>query len=162
MLDMSILSDLTMARMHSRKKGVAGSTRPAERKTPSWQTYKPAEVEALIEKLAKEGKPTSQIGMILRDTYGVPDVKSTLKKTVLDVLKEKKMAPKLPEDLSSLLRRVVALQKHAGKNKQDMTAKRGIQLTESKILRLIKYYKINKVLPADWKYDRTNVQLLLK
>ena len=151
-----------MARAYSRSKGKAKSTRPSERKVPQWQSYKPAEVEALIVKLAKEGKPASQIGLILRDSYGVPDVKTAVKKTVSAVLKEKNAAPKLPEDLAALLRRVISLQKHAEKNKQDMTAKRGLQLTEAKVMKLLKYYKAKNVLPATWKYDRSNVQLLLK
>ena len=151
-----------MARIYSRKKGKAGSTRPSTRKAPSWQAYKPAEVEALIVKLAKEGKSPSSIGMQLRDTYGVPDVKSTLKKQVLAVLKEKDAAPKLPEDLTSLLRRVIALQKHLDKNHLDESAWRGLTITESKIGRLVKYYKRSKVLPETWVYDKKNVQLLLK
>jgi small subunit ribosomal protein S15 len=151
-----------MSRMYSRKKGTASSTRPTERKAPAWQQYKPAEVEALIVKLAKEGKPSSQIGLFLRDAYGIPDIRASIKKKIGDVLKEKKVEQKLPEDLTALLRRVIYLQKHMEKNKQDMTALRGMQLTESKIGRLVKYYKRTHVLADAWKYDRDNVQLLLK
>ncbi len=151
-----------MARIYSRKKGKAGSTRPVERKVPSWQSYKPNEVEALIVKLAKEGKSPSQIGMHLRDSYGIPDVKASLKKQVLQVLKEKELAGKLPEDLTALLRRVVDLVKHLEKNHKDETAYRGLTITESKIGRIVKYYKKSKVLPASWNYSRENVQLLLK
>ena len=151
-----------MARIYSRRKGQAGSTRPVERKAPSWQSYKATEVEALIVKLGKEGKTPSQIGLMLRDTYGVPDVKAALKKQLLQVLKEKGVTQKLPEDLTALLRHVVALQKHILANKQDMTAGRGLIIAESKIGRIVKYYKSSKVLPATWKYDRENVQLLLK
>lgn len=148
--------------MYSRKKGAASSTRPTERKVPSWQKYKPNEIEALIVKLAKEGKQPSQIGLYLRDAYGIPDIKAALKKSITQILKEKNAAGKLPEDLTSLLRQVIALQKHMERNKQDMTAKRGLQLTESKLMRLVKYYKRSKVLPETWMYDRANVQLLLK
>ena len=38
-------------------------------------------------------------------------------------------------------------------NKQDQTAKRGLQLTESKINRSAKYYRKEKKLAVDWKYD---------
>jgi len=69
---------------------------------------------------------------------------------------------KMPEDLTSLLRRVVDLQKHMERNKQDMTALRGMQITEAKIGKLVKYYKLNKVLPETWNYSRDSVQLLLK
>ena len=151
-----------MARVYSRKKGKAGSTRPVERKVPSWQTYKANEVEALIVKLSKEGKTPSQIGMVLRDSYGVPDIKATLKKQVLQVLKEKGISSKLPEDLTALLRRVIDLSKHLEKNHKDETAYRGLTITESKIGRIVKYYKRTKVLPEEWVYSRENVQLLLK
>ncbi|MBN2421262.1 30S ribosomal protein S15 [Candidatus Woesearchaeota archaeon] len=151
-----------MARMYSRKKGKAGSVRPAERKAPHWQKYSASEVEALIVKLAKEGKTPSQVGALLRDTYGVPDVKASTKKQVAAIMKEKKVEMKLPEDLTSLMRRVIALQKHMEKNRQDMTAKRGMMITESKIMKLVKYYKLNKSLPETWNYSRENVQLLLK
>ncbi len=151
-----------MARMYSRKKGKAGSVRPSERKQPSWQKYNANEVEALIVKLAKEGRTPSQIGATLRDAYGVPDVKASTKKQIAAIMKEKKVEMKLPEDLTSLLRRVVSLQKHIERNRQDKTASRGLMITESKVLKLIKYYKEHKVLPENWNYDRSNVQLLLK
>lgn len=35
------------------------------------------------------------------------------------------------------------------------------QLTESKILRLVRYYKRNSVLPDDWKYTLANAKLLV-
>ncbi len=151
-----------MARVYSRRKGKAGSTRPSVRKAPSWQKYNASEVEALIVKLSKEGKSPSQIGMILRDSYGVPDVKASTKKQVVGILKEKNVSLKLPEDLTALLRRVVDLLKHLEKNHKDESAYRGLGITESKIGRVVKYYKSAKKLPQDWKYDRENVQLLLK
>jgi len=151
-----------MARMHSRRKGKAGSNRPITREAPSWLKLQPKEIEMLIVKYAKEGKTPSQVGLHLRDSYGIPDVKAVLKKQVLQVLKEKNASPKLPEDLTSLLRRIVALQKHIEKNRLDESAYRGSVITESKIGRLVKYYKKSKVLPETWKYDRDNVQLLLK
>ena len=47
------------------------------------------------------------------------------------------------------------------KNKKDYVAKRGLQLTESKIKRLTKYYKRVGKLPENWKYDREKVKLLV-
>src|SRR3989338_2145164 len=38
---------------------------------------------------------------------------------------------------------------------------RGLQLTESKIKRLVKYYKANGKLPQNWKYDREQAKLLI-
>jgi small subunit ribosomal protein S15 len=151
-----------MARAYSGRKGAASSTRPSVRKSPAWQKYGAEEVEALVTKLAKEGKTSSQIGMHLRDVYGIPDIKATAKKSVIKILKEKKLMPKLPEDLASQLRRIVSLTKHMEKNRQDMSAKRGIQLTEAKIFKMMKFYKSNGTLPSEWKYERENAQLLLK
>ena len=45
--------------------------------------------------------------------------------------------------------------------KKDMTAKRGLILTESKIRRLIKYYHNTGRLPLDWKYTREGAKLLV-
>ena len=150
-----------MARIHSRKKGKAGSHKPHGKKN-SWVRYKPKEVELLITKLAKEGKSASQIGLYLRDNYGIPDVKQVVKKSVTQVLKEKKLSKKLPEDLLNLIKKSVMVKKHFEENRQDMTALRGLQLTDSKIRRLVKYYKETKVLPFDWKYDAESLRFYLE
>ena len=55
----------------------------------------------------------------------------------------------------------VGVKKHLEENKHDMPAKRGLQLTESKIRRLIKYYKKIKKLPIDWKYDENSIKLFV-
>jgi len=151
-----------MARMHSKKKGRSGSTKPVRKVPPSWLKYKPFEVEKLVVKLSKEGKSSAEIGIELRDTYGIPSVKSITGKKINKILKENEMLPKIPEDIKNLMKRALALMKHLEKNKKDNIAKRGLQLTESKIRRLTKYYKKNKILPKDWKYSREKINLLLK
>mgnify|MGYP001184412138 CR=1 FL=1 len=150
-----------MARMYSRKKGKAGSTKPISKDNPVWVSYKPAEVEALIVKLAKQDMSSSKIGLVLRDSYGIPDVKVVLGKKIVQVLKEKKLAKKLPEDITFLIHKHIREMKHFDENKHDMVAKRGLGLTEAKIRRLAKYYKKNGVLPTDWKYDKTRAKLLV-
>jgi small subunit ribosomal protein S15 len=142
-----------MARMYSRRKGKAGSHKPATPSVPSWVRYKGKEIEFLIVKLAKEGKSSSQIGIVLRDTYGVPDDKLIAKKSILQILKEKKLTSQIPEDLLALIKRDIALIKHVTANHKDESAKRGVTLTESKIRRLIKHYKATGKLPTGWKYD---------
>lgn len=148
-----------MARMHSRKKGKSGSNKPVQKAKPTWIRYKPKEIELLIVKFAKEGKTSSEIGIILRDVYGVPDVKLLIGKTVSKVLGEKNLLKELPEDLVALMKRSVFIRKHIENNKQDMTAKRGLQLTDSKIKRLIKYYKKAGKIPADWKFDPSKLKM---
>jgi len=142
-----------MARMHSRAKGKAGSLRPAKKTVPTWIRYKTNEIELLIAKLSKEGLRPSEIGTFLKDSYGIPDVKLLAGKTVIRILKEKNLAAAVPEDLQALIKRSIDLRKHLETNKGDMTAKRGLQLAESKIRRLVKHYKSTKVFPADWNYD---------
>ena len=150
-----------MARMHSRDKGKSGSTKPTKKTSPSWSQYKPKEIELLIVKYAKEGKAPSQIGMFLRDEYGIPDVKIVTGKSITKILSEKKLMGELPEDLLSLIRKAILIRKHLEENHKDQPGKRGLRLTESKIMRLAKYYKKSGRLPTTWKYDPEKVKLTI-
>ncbi len=51
--------------------GTSASCLPYSRKNPSDLKTSPKDVEDLIIKFAKQGLTESQIGVILRDTYGV-------------------------------------------------------------------------------------------
>ena len=150
-----------MARMHSRKKGNAGSKKPLKKAAPAWVRYQAKEVELLVAKVAKEGRTTSQIGLVLRDSYGVPDIRKTAGKRVTAILKDKNLKPQIPEDLMSLIKKSVTIKKHLEGMKHDMTAVRGFELTDSKIRRLVKYYKRENVLPKDWSYDPEKVKLII-
>jgi len=150
-----------MARMYSRRKGKSGSTRPSEKKKKFWVILDAKEVESLIVKLAKSGMAKSQIGLTLRDSYGIPDVKDVSKKSITKILEKNKLEQELPEDLSALIKRDIQLLKHLEKNKQDQVAKRGLRLTESKINRLVLYYKRTKRLPKDWVFDKDKARLLV-
>lgn len=147
-----------MARMHSRKKGKSGSNKPVK-KTAIWVRYKPKEIELLIAKLAKEGKSASEIGLFLRDSYGIPDVKSVTSKRITKIMKEKNLGKEIPEDLLNLIKKSVQIRKHLEENHKDKTALRGLQLTDSKIRRLVKHYKEKKVLPIDWKFDPKSLRM---
>lgn len=142
-----------MARMYSRSKGKAGSHKPLQLAVPSWVRYSEKEVELLITKLAKEGKSPSQIGMLLRDTYGIPSSRLITKKRMTELLKEKKLVSEIPEDLLALIRKSITINKHLEINKKDETARRGLLVTESKIRKTIKYCKKAGKLPSEWKYD---------
>jgi len=104
-------------------------------------------------KLAKEGKPASIIGGILRDQYGIPLVKSIVGKSISQILKEAGLAPTLPEDLGNLIRRATRLRRHLEKSGVDAYNRRSLQMIESRIHRLVKYYRRTGVLPADYKYS---------
>lgn len=151
-----------MARMHARKKGKSGSTKPVVSQADKWLEYNNDEIVKIIIDLAKAGKTPSQIGLTLRDQYGVPDVEALTKKKITQIMKEHKLAPALPEDLTNMLRQALNLRKHLERNPRDQSNSRGLQLTESKIKRLVHYYKRKKTLPADFYYDVKNIELLLR
>jgi len=151
-----------MARMHSRNKGKSKSTKPIRKTKPSWVRYSSKEVEQLVLKLAKQDIKPSKIGIMLRDSYGIPDVKLITKKRITKILEENNIKLDLPEDLTNLIKKQIKIMKHLEKNKKDMPSKRGLQLTESKIRRLVKYYKKTKRLPLSWVYDRTRADFLIK
>lgn len=151
-----------MAKMHSRKKGNAGSKRPLRPTKPTWQRYKQKEIELLIAKLLKEGKSMSETGIILRDSYGIPDVRQATEKSIGEIAIEKKLVKELPEDMLSLMKRFIQIRNHLELHKQDMPALRGLQLTESKIKRLVKYYKRLGKISVDWKFNPDQVKIYIQ
>ena len=149
-----------MARIHARRRGRSGSSPQTREKNPKWAP-KSKDVEKEVTKLASEGLSTSQIGITLRDMHGVPSVKLATGKSILGILKENEASPSLPEDLTNLMRKAVRLGEHLKVNNKDIHNTRALRLTEAKILRLVKYYRSNKVLPDDWKYSLANAKLLV-
>lgn len=139
-----------MARMHARKRGKSGSTRPISKRPPAWLRITPEEVEGLIVKYAKEGYSPSMIGVLLRDQHGVPLVKAILGKTIKQVLKENGLYPELPEDLANLVARARRMYTHLQRHRSDRYNIHRLQLVESKIRRLAKYYKERGEIPKDW------------
>lgn len=149
-----------MARMYARRRGKSGSKKPLAKAT--WSEYKKGEVERLVVKLAKDGLQTAKIGLVLRDQYGIPSVKDITGKKITAIIIENKLQPKLPEDLFNFLKRSVKLREHLEKNKKDMHSKRGLELLESNIRRLVKYYIRKRKLPEDWKYDPKRTKLIVQ
>ncbi len=129
---------------------------------PSWVTHTEDEVVQLIEKLAKEGKDSAQIGTVLRDQYGIPSARNVAGKKIAKIMRDKKLYPKIPEDLFSLLKHAVRLRGHLDKNKRDAHSKRGLEKTESRVRDLIKYYIKTGLLPEGWKYDPERAKLLVQ
>jgi small subunit ribosomal protein S15 len=122
------------------------------KRPPSWVTYQPDEVKALIINLAREGRSQSEIGNVLRDEHGVPLVKPIVGVGISKVLKEAGLAKTVPEDLYNLMVQATRMKRHMERNKKDFGNKRGLQLTESMIYRLTKYYKRVGKLPKEWNY----------
>ena len=138
----------------SSMRGGSRSTRPVSKRPPNWVVYQPDEVKALIINLAREGKRQSEIGNILRDIHGVPLVKPIVGYGIHKVLEEAGLAPDIPEDLYNLMVRATKLRRHLDRNRKDFSNKRGLQLTESMIYRVTRYYKRKGALPRDWNYRR--------
>ena len=151
-----------MARLHARKRGKAGSKKPSRKTPPKWVRYKRNEIEKLVLKFAKEGNSSSMIGLILRDQFGVPSVKKITGKTISEIMEENDTYPKIPEDLFNLLKQAVNLRDHLEKHKKDYTSKRGLELLESKIRRLGKYYVKKNILPEDWRYSPEKAKLIVQ
>jgi small subunit ribosomal protein S15 len=149
-----------MARIHARTKGKSGSTHPLREKHPEWSSLNPREIEGRIMELAKAEKTTSEIGMILRDQYAVPDVKVATGKTITQILKQNNITSEIPEDLQSLIKTALKLKKHIDQNQKDYKTKRNLSLTESKIRRLMKYYHREHRLPEGWKYSLEQAKLM--
>lgn len=64
-----------MGRLHSNGKGISASAIPYSRTPPPWLKVTPEQVVDQICKLAKKGATPSQIGVVLRDSHGVAQVK---------------------------------------------------------------------------------------
>jgi small subunit ribosomal protein S15 len=151
-----------MARMHSKKRGKSGSKRPPVRTTPEWVEYSAHEVEDMISKFAKEGQTPTQIGMRLRDSYGVPSVKNLTKKSINKILEAGNARPQYPDDLLALIKRAVNMRQHLKSNKGDKHNRVKLIHVESKINRLVKYYTASGRMPADWVYEHDKAALIVK
>ncbi|CAI9770318.1 unnamed protein product [Fraxinus pennsylvanica] len=150
-----------MGRMHSRGKGISASALPYKRTPPSWLKISSQDVEDNICKFAKKGLTPSQIGVILRDSHGIAQVKSVTGSKILRILKGHGLAPEIPEDLYHLIKKAVAIRKHLERNRKDKDSKFRLILVESRIHRLARYYKKTKKLPPVWKYESTTASTLV-
>lgn len=150
-----------MAKLHTRRKGKSGSKRPIRSEPPEWSNTNKDEIENTIQQLAGQGKSSSEIGMILRDRYGVPDVTLVTGKKIVAIMKEKKVAPKIPEDIYNLMVKALELKKHLDRSPKDVHNKRSFNNTESKIRRLAKYYRSKGDLPPAWKYSIQRAEMLI-
>ena len=64
-----------MGRLHSNGKGISASAIPYSRAPPAWLKTTPEQVVDQICKLARKGATPSQIGVVLRDSHGIAQVK---------------------------------------------------------------------------------------
>jgi ribosomal protein S15P/S13E len=90
--------------------------------------------------------------MMMRDRYAVPLVKSMTGKNVQELLRPGQQAGALPEDLSVLVNKATEMRRHLEKNRKDYVNKRSLAMIESKIHRLVKYYRAKGQLRPEWEY----------
>ncbi|RMY13938.1 hypothetical protein D0868_01732 [Hortaea werneckii] len=152
-----------MGRLHSKGKGISDSAIPYSRTPPAWLKTTPDQVVDQICKLARKGATPSQIGVVLRDSHGVAQVKIVTG-----------LAPEIPEDLYMLIKKAsslklcprnlqdaVAVRKHLERNRKDKDSKFRMILIESRIHRLSRYYKKVGALPPTWKYESATASTLV-
>lgn len=68
-------------------KGIARSALPYRRTPPAWLKTSSEELKDQVCKLARKGLTPSQVGVILRDSHGVAQVKSVTGNKILRILK---------------------------------------------------------------------------
>jgi len=141
-----------MSRIHSGHKGRAGSHRPYPLTKPEWVTVSREDLVNQAVQLSKTGLSAAQVGLNLRDSFGVPSARAVTGKRLGALLKESGVAPEIPDDLQALLKRVVHLQRHLETHPKDLSNRRGLTLMESRIRRLARYYRQRKRIPDTWRY----------
>ncbi len=148
-----------MSRIHSGRKGRAGSHRPYPLVKPEWVTATSEEVTAQAIQLAKGGRTAALVGQMLRDSSAVPSVRAVTGKRLGALLADNGLKPEIPDDLQSLLKRVVHLQRHLETHPNDLANKRGLTLLESRIRRLARYYRQHRRIPEGWRYSAAGAAL---
>jgi small subunit ribosomal protein S15 len=142
--------------MHTRRRGSSDSDKPVADEPPEWSDVDADDVEERVVELAEQGHDPSQIGLKLRDEgvkgTPVPNVKLATGRKVTEILEENDVAPDVPEDLRNLMERAVRLREHVEEHGQDAQNKRALQNTESKIRRLVDYYRGDE-LDEDFTYS---------
>ncbi|MFH1786135.1 MAG: 30S ribosomal protein S15 [archaeon] len=137
-------------------------TAKSAKKTPLASEGAKLDIQKTAADLYKKGYSPSKIGIELRDKHGIPSVKRATGNKLHAVLKSEGISPETPEDLVNLIRRATVVSQHLSTNKKDNVSRRGLQLTESKIRRIVKYYKSTGRLPKSWEYDLSKSKLLIE
>ena len=131
--------------MHTRRRGSSDSDTPVTDDPPEWSDVDTERIEERVVELVEEGHDPSEIGLALRDAgvggTPIPDVKLATGKKVGEILAEHDAEPDLPEDLRNLMEKAINLREHMQENPQDHQNKRALQNVESKVRRLVDYYR---------------------
>ena len=151
-----------MARMHSKGKGTSGSSKPNNNTAPSWSESDKETVEELILKYANEGHSSAKIGSLLRDMHAVPDVRLVMGERISQTLSRNNLDSTYPEDMMNLMRKALSLIDHLSSNKKDLHNRRQLELCESRVRRLAKYYVRTGRISSTWTYKRDQLRLMVE
>ena len=151
-----------MARMHSKGKGTSGSSKPNIDTAPSWSESDKGTVEELIIKYANEGHSSAKLGSLLRDMHAVPDVRLVMGERISKTLSRNDLESTYPEDMMNLMRKALSLIDHLSGNKKDLHNRRQLELCESRLRRLAKYYVRTGRISSTWTYKRDQLRLMVE
>ena len=138
------------------------STKPVKILKREWTELSDKDIEDKIVELYKQGHSPAKIGEILRDQYGVPSVRAQIGKKLVEVLKERGVYSKYPQDFTDVAKKVVNLEEHLKKNKKDYKAKRALQIATSKLRAMGKYLVKKGVLDKNWRLDKEELRLIIR
>ena len=102
------------------------------------------------------------IGTILRDQHAVPDARLVTGERISETLMRNGIGGKYPEDMMNLMRQALRMIDHLNTNHKDLHNRRQLELTESRIRRLAKYYIGTGKLDSDWAYKRDQLRLMVE
>jgi small subunit ribosomal protein S15 len=142
-----------MSRMHKEAHGSSGSSKPVDKENPDWVEFEEDEIIEIILELREEGHDPAQIGLRLRDQYGIPSVKQATGKKLTEILEEEDEAPEIPEDLKNLVEKAESIQDHVDENPSDEQAQRQLELTKAKVRKVADYHREEGNIPEDWEYE---------
>ncbi|ORD96780.1 RS13 [Hepatospora eriocheir] len=109
------------------------------------------EIEQVIIAAAKKNIPASVIGHMLRDKHGIGKVEVVLGCGINEFLRKNGIVASIPEDLESLINHSNRIRAHLRLNKNDKDAKYRLGLTNSRLHRLLRYYKDKGVVEKTFK-----------
>jgi len=92
----------------------------------------------------------------------VPSVESLTGRSIKEILQSQNLTPAYPDDLINLIKKAVNMGKHLKAHKGDTSNKTKLRHVESKIKRLVKYYRKAGMLPKNWKYEPEQAALLVR
>jgi len=113
----------------------------AEMKKPTWVKMKEPELKKIIVELSEKHSP-SQIGLVLRDQYGIPTTKVFGKKLKAYM---KELGIERNEDLENAEKKVDKIKEHTKNNITDKHAKHKLQHAQSRLNITRKYFGIENV-----------------